>query len=197
MRVPHIRHWVFVAKFFPPRYPLIYFFSIPFLVANCAFMYIKDPPSTDRHCMPQNNCHLWKSSQISNSSNQIAAISNANFHNKNKRSKSLSVGGGPLKTVKLTLSPVLSLFYGERGTEVVADCATTRMVKKNKPSKDCHINGAVKSSSATDGNRRKKGLAFRLLSNLCNFHVQETLDNNIKSSRETITCYKLNTLLFN
>ena len=32
-----------------------------------------------------------------NSSNQIATISNVNFYNKNKRSKSLSVEGGPLK----------------------------------------------------------------------------------------------------
>ena len=34
----------------------------------------------------------------SRESNQIATIRNANFHNKSKRSKSLSVEGGPLRS---------------------------------------------------------------------------------------------------
>ena len=42
------------------------------------------------HCVPRSNFHIWKSCQSWNSSNQIATISNANFHNKNKRSKSPS-----------------------------------------------------------------------------------------------------------
>ena len=60
---------------------------------HCAF---KGPRSPNRHCVPYNNFLVWKSRQRWNSSNQLATISNANFHTQNKRSKSLSVQGGPL-----------------------------------------------------------------------------------------------------
>ena len=64
----------------------------------------KGPHSTDRHCVPWNNFHIWKSRQSWNPSNQIATISNADFHNKNKRSKSLSVEGGTLNALRSSAS---------------------------------------------------------------------------------------------
>ena len=67
-----------------PTFDLIWFFLIGF-----------DLLSTDGHWVPRNHFHIWKPSQSWDSS-KIATISNANFHNKNKRSKSLSIEGGPL-----------------------------------------------------------------------------------------------------
>lgn len=49
-------------------------------------LFFKGPPSTDK-------AHFFLSSF---SSNQIATMSEANFHNKNTRAKSLWVEGGPL-----------------------------------------------------------------------------------------------------
>ena len=60
------------------------------------FLFLPLLRSPYRHRVPWNNFHIWKPRQSWNSSNQIATISNANFHNKNKRSKSMSVEGGSL-----------------------------------------------------------------------------------------------------
>lgn len=91
----------------------------------------KGPPSTDRHCKPWNNFHMWKSHQSWNSSNQIALISNVNFHNKNNRLKSLSVEGG--LSIKCPKWPKNQEFiYFSQSLREVSRRATTLATQFNK-----------------------------------------------------------------
>lgn len=82
---------------------------------------MKDPPSTDKHCMLQNNFHTGKSHWNSSIAIRLLRfLSNVNFNNQNEGLKSLSIEGGPFK------KQLLKEIYG-RTISFLKECQNSAM----------------------------------------------------------------------